>query len=35
MTLFQLITFPIALALGLRSAFRLLRGERHEAARLR
>ena len=29
MTLFQLITFPIALALGLRSAFRLLRGERH------
>ena len=29
MTLFQLITFPIALAVGLRSAFRLLRGERH------
>jgi len=29
MTLFQLITFPIALALGLRSALRLLRGERY------
>ena len=29
MTLFQLITFPIALAIGLRTAFRLLRGERH------
>ena len=29
MTLFQLITFPIALAIGVRSAFRLLRGERH------
>ena len=29
MTLFQLITFPIALALGLRSAFRLIRGERY------
>ena len=29
MTLFQLIAFPIALALGLRSALRLLRGERY------
>jgi hypothetical protein len=29
MTLFQLITFPIALAIGLCSALRLLRGERH------
>ena len=29
MTLFQLITFPTALALGLRSALRMLRGERY------
>ena len=29
MTLFQLITFPIALAFALRGALRLLRGERH------
>jgi hypothetical protein len=29
MTLFQLITFPIALGFGLRGALRLLRGERH------
>jgi hypothetical protein len=29
MTLFQLLTFPIALGLGVRGAFRLLRGERH------
>jgi small membrane protein len=29
MTLFQLIAFPITFGFGLRSAFHLLRGERH------
>lgn len=29
MTLFQLITFPVTLGLGVRSAYRLLRGERY------
>ncbi|HKU60539.1 MAG TPA: DUF2304 domain-containing protein [Gemmatimonadales bacterium] len=29
MTLFQLITFPITLGLGVRSAYRLIRGERY------